>query len=152
MFEFYKREQGKWTRLLTMAGGGAVALLGAVWLAQAPLTRIMNAFGAGAQAKLIAEFVGGSVFFLAVAYLTFWISYLRPGTGDFLIAVEGEMKKVSWSSRKDIIGSTQVVIFTLAFMGVLLFVVDLAFMLFFQLIGVLRITGVKQLLGSGGGG
>ena len=55
---------------------------------------------------------------------------------DFMIATEGEMKKVSWSSKKEIVGSTKVVIVTLLIMGAILFFVDLAFRAFFKFINV----------------
>jgi len=68
-------------------------------------------------------------------------SFAHPGTGDFMIATEGEMKKVSWSSRREIIGSTKVVIlFTLA-MALYLFAVDLGFQRLFQWMGVLKVAG-----------
>ena len=53
-----------------------------------------------------------------------------------MIATEGEMKKVSWSSKKEIVGSTKVVIVTLLIMGAILFLVDLFFSYFFKLINV----------------
>jgi preprotein translocase subunit SecE len=59
-------------------------------------------------------------------------------SSDFMIATEGEMKKVSWSSRREVIGSTKVVIlFTIA-LACFLFVVDLAFQTLFSAIGVLK--------------
>jgi preprotein translocase subunit SecE len=66
----------------------------------------------------------------------FWIVN-RPKTADFLIATEGEMKKVSWSSRKEVIGSTKVVMITTFILAVLLLAVDLVFQLAFQAIGVM---------------
>ena len=63
---------------------------------------------------------------------------VKRGTCDFMNATEGEMKKVSWSSRNELIGSTKVVIAATIFLGGLLFVVDAAFIKFFQFIGVLR--------------
>jgi preprotein translocase SecE subunit len=57
---------------------------------------------------------------------------------DFLIHTESEMKKVSWTSRKDIIGSTKVVVFVMVALAILLFIVDVFFMFFFNAIGVLR--------------
>ncbi|MDD4890447.1 MAG: preprotein translocase subunit SecE [Phycisphaerae bacterium] len=152
MFEFYKKEQGKYTRLLTMLGGGLIVALGAYWLAQSPMYQIAMTLGLKGTKVLVAQAIGASVVLLAGGYLTFWISYLKPSTGDFFIAVEGEMKKVSWSNRKEVIGSTKVVIFTLAGMGMLLFMVDLLFMLLFSVIGVLQITGIRELFGLGGGG
>ena len=46
------------------------------------------------------------------------------------------MKKVSWSSREEVIGSTKVVIVTTLIMAALLFLVDFAFANFFRLINI----------------
>jgi len=67
--------------------------------------------------------------------ITFWLVN-RPKSADFLISTEGEMKKVSWSSKKEIIGSTKVVIVTTLLMAGLLFAVDILFANIFQWIGV----------------
>ncbi|MCP4709719.1 MAG: preprotein translocase subunit SecE [Planctomycetes bacterium] len=56
-----------------------------------------------------------------------------------MIATEGEMKKVSWSSRKEIMSSTLVVIITVAIMALLLMAVDLGFSYLFYEIGVLKV-------------
>ncbi len=55
-----------------------------------------------------------------------------------MIATEGEMKKVSWSTRRELLGSTKVVIALTVLMAVLLFVVDLMFQSLFSSIGVLK--------------
>lgn len=146
MFERYKKEQGKWTRGLTAGGGILVVALGAAWL-WGPLALIGDAVG---LPRIIVQSVGAALFLLLGSYLAFWISYVKPSTGDFFIATEGEMKKVSWSSRKEIIGSTQVVIVTLAVMGTLLFVVDIMFMLLFSAIGVLKIARPMEIIFGGG--
>ena len=152
MFAIYKKGQGYWTRMLTVVGGSGIVLLGAYWLYQHPLANVAawlfpREFGYG---QMVRAF-GAALFIIAAGYLVFYASYLHQRAGDFLIATEGEMKKVSWSSRKEIVGSTQVVIFTLLALGVVLFVVDLFFMLTFSWAGVLRITGLKELLfGTGG--
>ena len=86
---------------------------------------------------------------LAVGYLIFWLVGKRRGSVDFMIATEGEMKKVNWSSRKEVMGATKVVIFTVLAMGFLLCVVDLVFMLFFSAIGVLKIPIWQSWFGSG---
>jgi len=70
--------------------------------------------------------------------LVYWVVGRNRRTGDFMILTEGEMKKVSWSSKKEVIGSTKVVIFTVIAMAIMLFVVDLLFMTFFNKIGVLQ--------------
>ena len=62
-----------------------------------------------------------------------------PRCADFMIATEGEMKKVSWSSRKEIMSSTLVVIITVFIMSLLLMFVDLGFSWLFYKIGVLKI-------------
>ena len=62
----------------------------------------------------------------------------RAKSADFLIATEGEMKKVSWSSKKEIIGSTKVVIVTTFIMAAILFLVDIIFANMFKL---LKVTG-----------
>ncbi len=48
-----------------------------------------------------------------------------------MVAAEGEMKKVSWSSRKEIAVSTFIVIMVVILMAVLLGVTDLGFKMFF---------------------
>jgi preprotein translocase subunit SecE len=73
---------------------------------------------------------------LGLAVLMFWIVN-RPRSADFLIATEGEMKKVSWSSKKEIIGSTKVVIIATFMLAALLYVVDAMFALLFVKMGVM---------------
>ena len=48
------------------------------------------------------------------------------------------MKKVSWSSKREIMGSTKVVILFTLLMAFFLFLVDLLFQWFFSAIGVLK--------------
>lgn len=43
----------------------------------------------------------------------------------FLQEVRNELKKISWPSRKEVIGATTVVIVTTLFMGLFLGVIDL---------------------------
>ena len=85
----------------------------------------------------------------AAVYLVFWLVGRKRSTVDFMIATEGEMKKVNWSSRKEVLGATKVVIFTVLALGLMLAIVDFVFMLVFSLIGVLRIPLWQQLLGGG---
>jgi len=60
----------------------------------------------------------------------------KPSMADFLIAAEGEVKKVSWSTRKELTASTIVVIFVMLAIAMLLAVVDFVFVWFFQKIGL----------------
>ena len=67
-----------------------------------------------------------------------WVG-TRPRTCDFLIATEGEMKKVNWPQRNEVIGSTWVVICCVFLLVVLLFASDLLFSNFFRWIKVLDV-------------
>jgi preprotein translocase SecE subunit len=78
-----------------------------------------------------------SVVILIGAAILFYMISVNPRTGEFLIATDGEMKKVNWSTRKEIIGSTWVVVTTVFVLAAILFVVDNGFATFFRLIGVL---------------
>ena len=48
------------------------------------------------------------------------------------------MKKVNWSSKKEITGSTWVVVSIALLLGVVLFLIDLGFSTFFKGIGLLQ--------------
>jgi preprotein translocase subunit SecE len=69
--------------------------------------------------------------FVGLCVLTYWLLN-RPSVADFLIASEGELKKVNWSSRKEVAVSTFVVILVVLVMGVILGVTDLVFTLIFR--------------------
>ena len=103
----------------------AVGLIGAVILSDnlAPLVGTYLRYGIPVVALA------------ALGALMFWLVN-RPKSADFLIATEGEMKKVSWSSRKEIVGSTKVVIVTTFIMAVILFGVDIVFKVLGTVIGL----------------
>ena len=67
---------------------------------------------------------------VVLALLIFWLVN-KPMIADFMIAAEGEMKKVSWSSKQEIVVSTFVVIAVVILMAGLLGITDLSFQLFF---------------------
>lgn len=56
---------------------------------------------------------------------------------DFLIATESEMKKVSWSSRAELIGSTVVVIVTVFILAAFIFGVDNVILTGMKWLGIL---------------
>jgi preprotein translocase SecE subunit len=64
------------------------------------------------------------LFFVAAAAGTWWLVNW-PRFVDFLTDTESEMTKVSWSSKKEVIGSSLVVIATVIILGVWILVVDL---------------------------
>lgn len=77
----------------------------------------------------------------AVILLGFIIAYylaaVRVGFVEFLISTDMEMKKVNWSTRRDITKSTWVVIGAAFLIAGSLFLVDYGFQAFFRAIGVL---------------
>lgn len=79
------------------------------------------------------------LFAVVMAVVAWRLTYVSRGPSDFLIATEGEMKKVSWSTKREIIGSTKVVIVFTVLMALFLFVVDVIFKAFFSYIGVLKV-------------
>ncbi len=126
--QVYKRNQGKYTRLTTGIAAMGLGAWGCYALAQKlGGYRINTYFRFGVPLALL----------VLLGLLMFWVVN-RPKSADFLIATEGEMKKVSWSSKKEIIGSTKVVIITTFIMAAILFLVDVIFANLFRL---LKVTG-----------
>ena len=71
------------------------------------------------------------------ALMAYYFCATKPGTVEFLVATDMEMKKVNWSSRREILGSTWVVIAASILIAAALFGVDVVFQWFFKAIGVL---------------
>lgn len=141
----YKSEQGSWVRSGTF-GGAMVLILG---LGQFLLRRL-ESYRDPERPWTIAISLGiPMVVAGALSLLAYWLVFKHHRCGDFLIATEGEMKKVNWSSRQEILGSTRVVILVTAMMSLTLFFIDFFFMWFFKAIGVLKLTGMA-LIGGGG--
>lgn len=87
------------------------------------------------------EFLQGGVagvIILFGAILIYWFVGVKPRTVEFLIATDNEMKKVNWSTRREVIGSTWVVVIASFVLAAFLFGVDNLFSRFFQFIGVLE--------------
>ncbi len=118
----YKPGQGYYTRMLSAVGVGVIVLSGVAWLWEkfttidAIPTKQMLYYQAGMAVGMIAVF-GTIVYFLLN----------KPRIADFMIATEAEMKKVNWPSKKEIIGSTWVVICGTAFIATLLYVINIGF-------------------------
>ena len=125
----YKPLQGKQARLWTgLALGAALAAglwrLGQMLIDYGPEVRL------GVPA-LVGAVLGWFIFRM--------LQY--PPFGEFLIATEAEMNKVSWTSRADLIRATQVVLVTVLIVSLYLFGVDWLWSVLLQAIGVLRFTG-----------
>jgi preprotein translocase SecE subunit len=78
-----------------------------------------------------------AVMLLIGAALAYWATALHQRFVDFLIATDGEMKKVNWSTARDIKMSTLVVIFASLVLSLSLFVVDVSFQWIFTKAGIL---------------
>ncbi len=121
IFTIYKRGQGKYTRLCSAGAGAIIIGLGCLQLYKK------------LQATDIGLWVETMVPAGLLVVLALCISWLmnKPSIADFMIAAESEMKKVSWSSRKEIAVSTLIVIIVVVIMAVLLGATDLTFRTFF---------------------
>jgi preprotein translocase SecE subunit len=122
IFGFYKRGQGKYTRLCSGFAAAIIAGLGC-W-------RLYKKLQAGDLGLWVETMVPAGLFVVS-GLVIFWLAN-KPSVADFMIAAEGEMKKVSWSSRQEIAVSTFIVIVVVILMAILLGTTDLSFRAFFD--------------------
>jgi preprotein translocase SecE subunit len=123
--------QGYWTRLVSVIGFGLLGVLGAVWL-----WRIFETIDFGVAPVYVAS--GAALAFMAlVGGALWWFAGSNARSVDFLVATEGEMKKVNWSTRREIVGSTLVVIGIALVISLFCWIWDFAFSAFFAWIRVL---------------
>jgi preprotein translocase SecE subunit len=135
-FDIYKPGQGYYTRIWSGVSYGVLVC----WLAFF-LYEKLELVGTGATTKYVQVGVAVGII-ITLGLLGYWLLALNRRVCDFLIATEGEMKKVNWTSRKEIIGSTKVVVFVVVALSVILFVVDMFFIVFFHGIGILKGGGI----------
>jgi preprotein translocase subunit SecE len=129
-FAIYKKGQGYWTRMGTaVAAALLIGLTSYQIYLQRPYLGMQN------KPELAMGIAAG--FFVVCSFFA-WRLMNKPSNADFLIATDSEMKKVNWTSRKDLIGSTKVVIVFMFLIAVILFLIDILFSYFFYLIGVLK--------------
>ena len=122
----YKPNQGRIVRQLT-----ALAIFIIVAMACWSLHRTLRVNDNPAQIAL-----GIPAALLAVGL---WFGYRVvnwPRFADFLIAVEAEMKKVTWPTKEELIRASIVVIVTIFLLAMLLFLFDVVWQWFFEFIGV----------------
>jgi preprotein translocase subunit SecE len=126
--DLYKRNQGRLARQLTAYGLGTLVIFGTYVLSQGPLA------GYGALAKQGLP--------VLITMLAGWIIYRVvnwPLFAEFLISVEAEMNKVSWAGKQELYRATIVVLSTMLFLGVVLFIYDKAWLWILKEIGVLQL-------------
>lgn len=143
-FEIYKSGQGTYVRFGTAVGAACISL-GFVYFVYEQLA----AFAFSQSTMTIVRTSVTAVLLASLAWLIFYLVGQKRSIVDFLIATEGEMKKVNWSSRKEVFGATKVVIVTVLALGIMLFIVDLLFIQFFAAIKVLRIDILGGMFGRG---
>lgn len=122
----YKRSQGRIVRQVTFAAVAILAILSG-WR--------LSGF-AGASSGPLWHLVLP----LVIGVVGVWAAYRlvnRPGFADFLIAVEAELNKVSWPSRPELVRSSLVVIFCMAFLTLVLYAYDVILHMF-----LIRVVGI----------
>jgi preprotein translocase SecE subunit len=92
----------------------------------------------GVQESVYIQGAGAALVFLIAGGFVYYFVGINKHTAEFLIATEGEMRKVHWSTKREIYGSTVVVILVSLVIALLLFVGDYAFAALFRAIGVLQ--------------
>ncbi len=122
---FYKKGQGYYTRLWACLIVWAIAAIGCNVLYKKLQSTSNEWIYMGIPIAVIS----------VVTWFLYWLQN-RPAVADFLILSEGELKKVNWSSRAEIIASTVIVIAVVIIMAAFLGLVDLAFHALFNSIGL----------------
>ncbi len=130
----YKSGQGYWTRLMTVIAGGLMGVLGAYWLWDSAATASWGPMRAIYVQAILA---------LGTCALTGWLLWKFVAAShrsvDFLVATESEMKKVNWSTRRELVGSSVVVIASSLLIALFCLGFDLFFTRVFTWIKVLQI-------------
>jgi preprotein translocase SecE subunit len=138
-FTIYKKGQGYWTRMGTAIGAILIALLFAQFvfnqMRATPYGKAANGDPKYLSTQICLGVAGGV---LAVFLFFCWRLMNKPTNVDFLIATDSEMKKVNWTTKKELIGSTKVVIIFVVLISLFLFTLDVLFGYFFHLIKVLE--------------
>ena len=122
------------------AAAGGIVLLGFAAFLQEHLARFQNVW---------VEYLIPVALLVVLGYGVFRLLGQSRSTVDFMIATEGEMKKVNWSTRREVLGATKVVIATVIALGTILFIVNIIFMFIFESIGVLRVDMISKIFRVG---
>ncbi|NLX12706.1 MAG: preprotein translocase subunit SecE [Phycisphaerales bacterium] len=133
----YKPGQGFYTRVGTAIGVGVLILWGGKFLFD-ELSGMLGSGSSSASYALPLQYGIATGFILVMGLVLYWVVGINRKANDFFIATEGEMKKVNWSTKQEIVRSTKVVVLVTIVMSVFLFAADLLFMMIFSSLGVLR--------------
>ncbi|MDG2199662.1 MAG: preprotein translocase subunit SecE [Phycisphaerales bacterium] len=128
----YKSGQGYWVRLMSAIAYGVLVAMGLMWLLGFLKTKTFGGIEPAyvqVGSLLVCAFVFGLI--------GFWFIGSKRRTVEFMIATEGEMKKVNWSSKRELQRSTWAVIFLTFALAFFCFVFDQVFYYIFYSAGVL---------------
>jgi len=123
----YKPTQGRIVRQLTALAIWAVVVLGCYRL----YITMRGVFPTATWAESAIPF--------AICAAGCWFGFRVvnwPRFADFLIAVEAEMKKVTWPSKQELIRASIVVIATIIVLAITLFLFDVVWQWLFATLGV----------------
>lgn len=129
----YKKNQGYYTRVCSAVALATLVLMGAIWLWD-----LLGGVRIGTVEPVYIQATGALLVTALFGILGYYLIGVKPKVVDFMIATEGEMKKVNWSSRREILGSTWVVILLTIFIAIFCFCFDLIFQNIFKFFGVLE--------------
>ncbi|MCL2006361.1 MAG: preprotein translocase subunit SecE [Planctomycetaceae bacterium] len=135
----YKVSQGRLIRRLTMAGVWVMFATAAWKCTLMDFTWVARWMGMSGEAA--SAFVPAFTFSMAGMILLFglwfgWRLINWPTFGDFLIAVEAEMAKVSWPGRDELKSSTVVVLAVFLFLAGVLLIYDMILISIFKVVGI----------------
>lgn len=135
----YKKNQGKLVRGVTLAAVFLAVALGAWTMSTRLLVDLPTGASAGSLAGLYSALQVGLP--LLVTAVGFWLGFRLmhyPKFADFLVDVEGEMTKVSWSTFDELKRATVVVVITMLLLGGVLFFYDLFWQWLLRALNVLQ--------------
>ncbi len=126
VFNIYKKGQGKYVRMGTVAGIAIILLLGIRWVDN----RIIPL-----QPSYIKAIVS-LILAAAGAIFCFWVVN-KPKFADFMILTESEMRKVAWPLPRVVVNATKLVVLMVFLLAGMLWLADFGFIWLFQAIHVL---------------
>ncbi len=126
LIDKYKWGQGKDTRLWSAIATAIIAAVGCWRL----YTKLQASLDVTQTTSLWISTTVPLGLFAIITALLYWLVN-RPTVADFMISAEGELKKVNFSTRREIAVSTFVVIIVMLFIAFMLGAADFCFNLFF---------------------
>ncbi|MCX5649693.1 MAG: preprotein translocase subunit SecE [Planctomycetota bacterium] len=125
-FQLYKSGQGRYLRGGTGVSAALVDLVFCYYL----WTLLSRYLAENAYKPYLEYGIPAVVFVVLGVAVFFYVN--KPNVVDFLVATETEMKKVSWSSRAELVGSTAVVIITVFALALFIYTADTIFIYVFR--------------------